>query len=182
MAAVLSCIDSRTPSELIFDLGMGDIFSVRIAGNILSDRVLGSLEYACKVAGAKLVVVLGHTQCGAIAAASELLVLGQSAAESTGCEHLDAVTDEIQASIDESTLSRLARASETQKAALLTEVTKKNVLRVMTILRTESGTLAQLEREDRIDFVGGVYDVAGGKIEWLVDTIERKTHPNALER
>ena len=182
MAAVLTCIDSRTPSELIFDLGMGDVFSVRIAGNILSDRVLGSLEYACKVAGAKLVVVLGHTQCGAIAAASELLVLGQSAAESTGCEHLDAVTDEIQASIDESTLSRLARASETQKAALLTEITRKNVLRVMTILRTESGTLAQLEREDRIDFVGGVYDVAGGEIQWLVDTIEGKTHPNALER
>ena len=101
MAAVLTCIDSRTPSELIFDLGLGDVFSVRIAGNIVSDRVLGSLEYACKVAGAKLVVVLGHTQCGAVAAAADLLVDGVTAAEQTGCQHLDAVTNEIQAAIDD---------------------------------------------------------------------------------
>ena len=169
MAAVLTCIDSRTPSELIFDLGMGDVFSVRIAGNIISDRVLGSLEYACQVAGAKLVVVLGHTQCGAVTAAAELLVAGATAAESTGCQHLDTVTSEIQAAIDSTTLSRLAKSSGEEKAALLTEVARRNVLRVMTVLRTESSTLAQLEREDRIDVVGGVYDVAAGRIEWLVE-------------
>ena len=100
MAAVLTCIDSRIPSELIFDLGLGDVFSVRIAGNIVSDRIIGSLEYACQVAGAKLVVVLGHTQCGAVTAAADLLVEGVTAAEKTGCEHLDAVTNEIQAAID----------------------------------------------------------------------------------
>ena len=169
MAAVLTCIDSRTPSELIFDLGMGDVFSVRIAGNIVSDRVMGSLEYACKVAGAKLVVVLGHTQCGAVAAASNLLVQGKTAVEQTGCQHLDAVTTEIQAAIDDVTLSQLARASGDEMTALLAEVSRKNVLRVMTVLRTESSTLAQLEREDQIDFVGGVYDVAAGRIEWLVE-------------
>jgi carbonic anhydrase len=168
MAAVLTCIDSRIPSEVIFDLGLGDVFSVRIAGNVVSDRVLGSLEYACKVAGAKLVVVLGHTQCGAVAAAADLLVDGVSAAERTGCQHLDAVTNEIQAAIDDTTFSKLANASGAEKTALLAEVARRNVLRVMTILRTESSTLAQLEREDRIDFVGGLYDVAVGKIEWLV--------------
>jgi carbonic anhydrase len=169
MAAVLTRIDSRTPSELIFDLGLGDVFSVRIAGNIVSNRVLGSLEFACKVAGAKLVVVLGHTQCGAVAAAADLLVDRISAAEKTGCQHLDAVTKEIQAAIDDATLSQLAQASGDEKTALLAEVARRNVLRVMTVLRTESSTLAQLEREDRIDFVGGVYDVAAGQIEWLVE-------------
>jgi len=169
MAAVLTCIDSRTPSELIFDLGMGDIFSVRIAGNIISDRVMGSLEYACKVAGAKLVVVLGHTQCGAVTAAAQLLLDRVSAAQQTGCEHLDAVTGEIQAAIDDATLARLAKSDEAEKPALLAEIARRNVLRVITMLRTDSRTLAQLEREDRIDFVGGLYNVASGEIEWLVE-------------
>jgi MFS superfamily sulfate permease-like transporter len=169
MAAVLTCIDSRTPSELIFDLGLGDVFSVRIAGNIISDRILGSLEYACQVVGAKLVVILGHTQCGAVMAAADLLVAGKSAAEHTGCEHLDAVTNEIQASIDDSMKKLLSRASDAEKPALLAEVVRRNVLRVMTSLRTESSTLARLEAENRIDFIGGVYDVAAGQIEWLVE-------------
>jgi carbonic anhydrase len=169
MAAVLTCIDSRTPSELIFDLGLGDVFSVRIAGNVISERVVGSLEYACQVAGAKLVVVLGHTQCGAVAAATSFLAEGVTAAERTGCQHFDAVTSEIQTVIDDAILSRYKRATDDDKTALLKEVTRRNVLRVVTHLRTESSTLAQLEREDRIDFVGGVYDVALGQIEWLVE-------------
>jgi carbonic anhydrase/SulP family sulfate permease len=169
MAAVLTCIDSRTPSELIFDLGMGDVFSVRVAGNIVGDRVMGSLEYACNVAGAKLVVVLGHTQCGAVAAAADLLVDNVSAAERTGCQHLDAVTGEIQAAIDKATLKLLAKSSGAERAALLVEVSRRNVLRMMSVLRTQSTTLAQLERENRIDFVGGVYDVAAGQVEWLVE-------------
>lgn len=169
MAAVLTCIDSRIPSELIFDLGMGDVFSVRVAGNIVSDRVMGSLEYACKVAGAKLVVVLGHTQCGAVTAAAQLMLERVSAAEKTGCEHLDAVTGEIQAAIDESTLARLVKSEEAVKFEVLSDIARRNVLRVMSVLRTESSTLAELEREDRIDFVGGLYDVASGEIEWLVE-------------
>lgn len=169
MAAVLTCIDSRIPSELIFDLGLGDVFSVRIAGNITSDRVIGSLEYACKVAGAKLVVVLGHTQCGAVTAAADLLVAGVSAAEQTGCEHLDAVTNEIQAAINATTVSQLAKAEGDERAAILAEISRRNVLRVITMLRTESSTLAQLERDNRIDFIGGLYDVAAGQVEWLVE-------------
>lgn len=182
MAAVLACIDSRTPSELIFDLGMGDVFSVRIAGNIVSDRVMGSLEYACKVAGAKLVVVLGHTQCGAVTAAAQLLVERISAAERTGCEHLDAVTSEIQAAIDEPTLARLARSEGEEKTGIIVEVARRNVLRVMSVLRTESSTLAQLEREDRIDFVGGLYNVASGHIEWLVEPTEQFVDNSSVAR
>ena len=75
LAVVLSCIDSRTPAELIFDLGMGDIFSVRIAGNVTSRKVLASVEYGCAVAGAKLILVMGHTRCGAVTAAVNLIVL-----------------------------------------------------------------------------------------------------------
>jgi MFS superfamily sulfate permease-like transporter/carbonic anhydrase len=169
MAAVLTCIDSRIPSELIFDLGLGDVFSVRIAGNIVSNRIIGSLEYACQVAGAKLVVVLGHTQCGAVTAAADLLVAGVSAVEQTGCEHLDAVTNEIQAAINSSAVSQLANATGDERNAILAEISRRNVLRVITVLRTESSTLAQLERENRIDFIGGLYDVAAGEVEWLVE-------------
>jgi carbonic anhydrase/SulP family sulfate permease len=172
MAAVLSCIDSRTPSELIFDLGLGDCFSVRIAGNVISDRVLGSLEYACQVAGAKLVVVLGHTQCGAVTAAADLIVRGVSAAESTGCQHLDAVTREIQAAIDAATIAQLAATSGDARSALLAEISRRNIVRVIAMLRSESRTLAQLERDGRIDFVGGLYDVAVGQIEWLVEPLD----------
>src|ERR1700744_1999665 len=75
-AAILSCIDSRTSAELIFDQGLGDVFSIRIAGNILNDDILGSMEYACKVAGSKLIVVLGHTRCGAIIGACSNLEMG----------------------------------------------------------------------------------------------------------
>jgi MFS superfamily sulfate permease-like transporter len=167
MAAVLACIDSRSPSELIFDLGLGDVFSVRVAGNVVGERVLGSLEYACQVAGAKLVVVLGHTQCGAVTAAADFLAKGVGAADATGCQHLDSVTSEIQAAIDGPTLSRLAASSGDSKAALLSEVSRRNIAHVIGKLRSESRTLAQLELEGRIAFVGGLYDVAVGQIEWL---------------
>jgi carbonic anhydrase/SulP family sulfate permease len=87
LAVVLSCIDSRTPAELIFDLGMGDIFSVRIAGNVSSRKVLASAEYGCAVAGAKLILVVGHTRCGAVKAAVNLICSTRTAAETTGCQH-----------------------------------------------------------------------------------------------
>ncbi len=173
MAAVLSCIDSRTPSELIFDLGMGDVFSVRIAGNIISGRVLGSLEYACQVAGAKLVVVVGHTQCGAVTAAANFLVEGAKASEKTGCQHLDAVTNEIQAAIDPAIAARLAVASGEEQTEILAEISRRNVVRIIGLLRTESRTLAQLERDGRIDFAGGLYNVALGQIEWLVEPVAK---------
>lgn len=100
MAVVLSCIDSRTPVELLFDLGLGDVFSVRIAGNVIGDKELGSMEFACAVAGAKLVLVLGHTGCGAIRAAVDLFGSERSVAEATGCDHLESVVTEVQRAID----------------------------------------------------------------------------------
>ncbi len=100
LAVVLSCIDSRTPAELIFDLGLGDILSVRIAGNVISRKVLGSVEYGCVVAGAKLVLVMGHTRCGAVTAVINLIGQSRSPAEVTGCQHIGSVVREIQQSAD----------------------------------------------------------------------------------
>ena len=100
IAVALSCIDSRTPVELIFDLGMGDIFSIRIAGNITSPKILASAEYACAVAGAKLLIVIGHTRCGAVSAAVKLLDSRRMVAEETGCQHLESIIHEIQRSAD----------------------------------------------------------------------------------
>ena len=101
IAVILSCIDSRSPAELIFDLGVGDIFNVRIAGNITSQKILGSVEYACVVAGAKLILILGHTRCGAVNAAVKFFSSADSeVAKATGCEHLVHVVNDIQPSID----------------------------------------------------------------------------------
>ena len=100
LAVVLSCIDSRTPAELIFDLGLGDILSVRIAGSITSRKVLGSLEYGCAVAGARLIVVMGHTRCGAVTAAVDHMGLDDLDGHVAGCEHLGYILQEIQKSID----------------------------------------------------------------------------------
>ncbi|HXS16350.1 MAG TPA: solute carrier family 23 protein, partial [Polyangiaceae bacterium] len=102
LAVVLSCIDSRNSSELIFDLGIGDIFSVRIAGNVAKEKVLGSIEYSCAVAGAKLIVVMGHTSCGAVTTAVASYGHPEAVVQSTGCTHIDVLLREIQKSIDPS--------------------------------------------------------------------------------
>ena len=100
LAAVLSCIDSRTPAELIFDLGMGDIFSVRVAGNVAGSKVLGSIEYACAVAGAKLILVMGHTRCGAVTSAVQFKESEADPDQATGCQHIGDITRDIEESID----------------------------------------------------------------------------------
>ena len=104
LAVVLSCIDSRTPVELVLDLGLGDVFSVRVAGNVISPKVLGSMEYGCAVAGAKVVLVMGHTRCGAVGAAVSLSGSVTSIEEVTGCQHLDSILHDIQANFDPATL------------------------------------------------------------------------------
>jgi carbonic anhydrase/SulP family sulfate permease len=98
-AAVLSCIDSRAPVETILDLGVGDVFTARVAGNVVSPKILGSLEYATAVVGSKLILVLGHTKCGAVHAAVKLAEAGKTGAEATGCQHLDSILEEIHPSI-----------------------------------------------------------------------------------
>jgi carbonic anhydrase len=167
LAVVVSCIDSRTPAEIIFDLGVGDIFSVRIAGNVTSHKVLGSVEYACAVAGAKLVVVMGHTRCGAVTAAATLFCSKREPVESTGCEHIEGIVAEIQKAIDPADCERLTERPADEQKQIVNRIARRNVARVVgTILRT-SRTLADLERDGRIAVVGAMYDVVTGNIEFL---------------
>ena len=167
LAVVLSCIDSRTPAELIFDLGMGDIFSVRVAGNISSRKVLGSLEYSCAVAGAKLILVMGHTRCGAVTAAVNFAASQGSASEATGCQHLDPIVHDIQRAIDPPTLQLIAHQSPSEKSPYVDDVARRNVSRVVEQILDESQALGDLVRAGRIAIVGAMYDVATGNIEFL---------------
>lgn len=167
MAVVLSCIDSRTPAELVFDLGLGDIFSVRIAGNIARDKVLGSMEYATAVAGAKLILVMGHTNCGAVNAAVDLLASHKTAAEATGCVNLDTLITEIQQSIDPSTLAKPGQWNPAEKLAYSNEVSRRNVLRTMRMIRQRSSTLDTLVRDAKIAIVGALYDVTTGQVNFF---------------
>lgn len=166
LAVILSCIDSRTPAELVFDLGIGDIFSVRIAGNVARGKILGSMEYGCKVAGAKLLVVMGHTSCGAVTAAVDLHQLGQRASEATGCSNLDNLISEIQPSIDESRLVPLDAPQEERRKAC-DHVSRLNVLHTMARARELSPTLTQLLESEAILMVGALYDVSSGAVSFF---------------
>ncbi|MBH0203931.1 MAG: bifunctional SulP family inorganic anion transporter/carbonic anhydrase [Nitrospira sp.] len=171
LAVALSCIDSRTPVELIFDLGMGDIFSIRIAGNISSRKVLASAEYGCAVAGAKLIVVIGHTRCGAVSAAVKFLGSRLTAAEATGCQHLDTIVNEIQRSAGGMTSPASNEPFSTDAIVDVDMVARDNVLRVVKEIREQSRTLDGLAREGRIAIVGAMYDVVTGGIEFLQEDV-----------
>lgn len=170
LAVVLSCIDSRAPAEFIFDLGVGDIFSLRIAGNVSSRKVLGSAEYGCAVAGAKLLLVMGHTRCGAVTAALDLICSTQTAAEATGCQHLGHIVDDIQQSVDASNCQNLDVLSATEKEKLVNAVSRRNVLRTVSNILEQSQTLRELVRKGQIAIIGAIYDVATGNIEFLSET------------
>lgn len=167
LAVVLSCIDSRAPVELLFDLGLGDIFSVRIAGNIVSAKVLGSIEYGCAVARAKLIMVLGHTRCGAVTAAVDFVCSDRTAAEATGCEHLNQIVSDIQQSIDPRECALLSQLSPEDKESLINGVARRNVARTVNELINESQTLNRLVQSGRIAIVGAMYDVVSGELDFL---------------
>ena len=167
LAVVLSCIDSRTPIELIFDLGLGDIFSIRIAGNIISEKVLGSMEYGCAVAGAKLILVMGHTRCGAVNAAVKFASLSESASEVTGCQHLDRIVNDIQRSIDPVTCPSFQTLSVDGQQEYSDTVARRNVLMTIRSTLDQSDTLNKLVREGQVAIVGGMYDVTTGQFEFL---------------
>jgi carbonic anhydrase/SulP family sulfate permease len=169
LAVVLSCIDSRAPVELLFDLGVGDVLSVRIAGNVTSTNVLGSIEYGCAVAGTKLVVVLGHTRCGAVTAAVELTCSGKTAREATGCQHLDHIVGEVCRSLDSPVGVCVEKMASPGRGEFVDSVAKRNVLRVVRSITEESPTLGDLVREGRVMVVGGMYDVATGRMEFLTE-------------
>lgn len=169
LAVVLSCIDSRTPAELVFDMGLGDIFSVRIAGNVLSPKVLGSMEYGCAVAGARLIVVMGHTRCGAVTAAVEFAASSSDVLETTGCQHLGHIVTDIQRTVDREDCEQAVAKGAAHKTAFVDDVARRNVVRVVQSIMSESGTLRGLVDEGRIAVVGVLYDVGTGKMEMLLD-------------
>lgn len=152
-AAILSCIDSRTSSELIFDLGLGDIFSIRIAGNVLNEDILGSMEFACKVAGSKLIVVLGHTRCGAVKGACDHVELG----------NLTHLVKKITPTVDavEYTGERSSKNSE-----FVELVAQQNVHRMTQQIREKSPILREMIDGGQIGLVGGMYNVETGIVEF----------------
>ena len=154
-AALVSCIDSRVPAEVVFDQGIGDIFSARIAGNFVNEDILGSLEFACKVAGSKVVVILGHTLCGAIKGACDDAKLGNLTGMLTKIKPaVEAVTDETE-----------DRSSK--NTSFVNKVVRKNV--EMTIQNTldMSPVLREMKDNGEIDIVGAIYDLSDGKVTFL---------------
>lgn len=161
LAVILSCIDSRSPAELIFDAGVGDLFNVRIAGHVAREKVLASIEYACAVAGTKLVVVMGHTKCGAVSAAVNMRFFPEKL-RNVDCEHLDVLVNEIQLSIapnDPTPTEHLAEYTD--------EVARRNVLHTVRKVRLGSQTLDRLVHQGKILIVGGMYDVCTGRVTFL---------------
>lgn len=166
LAAILSCIDSRVPAELVFDLGLGDIFSVRVAGNVIGTKSLGSLEFGIGVARSKLVVVLGHTRCGAVTSAVKLVGNGQDALSTTGCQHLQSIVDEIAPSVRELKPSSLSELSEDEMERLCDRVSWHNVNRTVEEILKRSEVIRQAVREGRAKVVGALYDVRSGHIQF----------------
>ena len=153
-ACILGCIDSRVPAELAFDLGVGDIFNVRIAGNFVNNDILGSMEFACKVAGSKLIVVLGHTECGAIKGACDSAKLGNL----TGMlENFDAVIDSIEIEGERSSGNK----------ALVEKVTHENVHHTISKIKADSPVLNEMISNNEIAIVGAIYDVKTGIVNFL---------------
>lgn len=158
-AVVLSCIDSRTSAELIFDQGLGDIFSIRIAGNIINDDILGSMEFACRIAGSKFILVLGHKKCGAVKGACDYVEMG----------HLSALLTKIQPAIQEETTTKVNRHSG--NAEFVENVARINVIRSVQDILNRSSIVREMVEEGKIGIGGGMYDVATGKVEFYEETI-----------
>ena len=159
-AVVLSCIDSRTSAELIFDQGLGDIFSIRIAGNFANQDILGSMEFGCNVAGSKLVVVLGHTKCGALKGG-----LDAANIEGMGMENLNHLIGHFQDCIDNVITEGEERSSSNND--LLERLNVCNIQKTIENIREQSTTLNQLEKDGRIKIVGANYCVESGVVTWL---------------
>ena len=158
-AVVLSCIDSRTSAELIFDQGLGDIFSVRIAGNIVNEDILGSMEFACKVAGSRLIVVLGHTKCGAIKGACDSVDMG----------NLTALLSKIEPAVKAETKTSGDRNSK--NGAFVENVAEINVRRTVDLVLEKSPILDEMVRNGEIALVGAMYDVTTGEVAFYNDTL-----------
>jgi carbonic anhydrase len=153
-AVILSCIDSRTSAELIFDQGLGDIFSVRIAGNIVNEDIIGSMEFGCKVAGAKILVVLGHTKCGAVKGACDHVEMG----------NLTALLSKIQPAVYEEKTEVKHRDSTNEN--FVEKVTAINVHKSVQAILERSPILRDMFKAGEIGIVGGIYDVSTGFVSF----------------
>lgn len=162
-ATVLNCMDSRISAELIFDQGLGDVFSIRIAGNIINEDILGSLEFACKVAGSKLILVMGHNDCGAIKGACKQVELG----------NLTTVLDKISLPIA-TVKERMKKTIKVDDPDFHTAVARENVLHSIREIMEQSTILRSMQEAGEIDIVGGMYDLNTGiaDIFHLVDSDE----------
>lgn len=159
-AIILSCIDSRTSAELIFDQGLGDIFSARIAGNIVNEDILGSMEFACKVAGSKLVVVLGHTKCGAIKGACDHVEMG----------NLTGLVKKIEPAVNS---VETDGAKNSSNAEFVEKVAEENVHRMLDEIQEKSSILSEMIEQGEIGIIGGMYDVETGAVEFYEHTFNK---------
>lgn len=153
-AVILSCIDSRAPAERIMDLGIGDIFNARVAGNIVNEDILGSLEFASKVAGAKLIVVMGHTSCGAVKGACDNVQLG----------NLTGLLAKIMPAVAAVPNDGKDRSSKNYE--FVEKVADANVRQNVQLIRERSPILREMEEKGEIKIVGAMYDVASGRVQW----------------
>lgn len=158
-AVILSCIDSRTSAELIFDQGLGDVFSVRIAGNIINEDILGSMEFGCKIAGSKIIVVLGHTKCGAVKGACDHVEMGR----------LTALLNKIRPAVDDEKTVTLNRNSKNDE--FVEKVATINVKRTVKAIMERSPILKELIENGEIGIVGGTHDISTGLVTFYTETM-----------
>jgi len=154
-AVILSCLDSRVPVETIFDLSIGDVFVARVAGNIVNPDILGSMEYGCKVSGSKLILVLGHSHCGAIKSAIDTVKLG----------NITELLSKINPAID--SVSSVTENRTSKNNDFVKKVTDENVLLTIDNIRKNSPILKELEEKGEIKITGGVYELENGKVTFL---------------
>jgi carbonic anhydrase len=158
-AVILSCIDSRTSAELIFDQGLGDVFSIRIAGNIINEDILGSMEFACKVAGSKVIAVLGHTKCGAIKGACDHVEMG----------NLTALLSKIQPAVyDEKSVVENRNSSNSE---FVEKVATINVKRTVTSIMERSPILKEMIENGELGIIGGIHNLADGEVVFYDETM-----------
>lgn len=155
-ATILSCIDSRVSAELVFDQGLGDIFSIRIAGNFVNEDILGSMEFGCKLAGTKLIVVLGHTSCGAVKGACDDAKLG----------NLTAMLSKIKPAVNAVSEPKDANLRNSSNLDFVDQVAAKNVLLTMNRIKAESEVLSEMHKKGEIMILGAMYNIQDGSVEF----------------
>ncbi len=158
-AVILSCIDSRTSAELIFDQGLGDVFSIRIAGNIINEDILGSMEFGCKAAGAKIIVVLGHTKCGAVKGACDHVEMG----------NLTTLLSKIRPAVDEEQTIAFNRNSDNTE--FVEKVAAINVKRTAQAILDRSPILKAMFENGEIEIIGGIHNITTGQVAFCQETV-----------